>query len=169
MQLCSDCKTRQTRQASQAEPGSASDDIESVMEDGGYVVLGTRDTRCCLCVLVEDDLVILRFKEGAHQELADAEEIMEAIAALLVAPRPIVVLVDARGGGVATREAREHYAQAARQRTVAQAIVIGNTFTRVAVTLFLRLTAPHVPTKVFTSEPEAVAWLRETMAYARSV
>ena len=50
---------------------------------------------------------------------------------------------------------------AVRKYTVAQALVIDSGPSRVMGNFFLGLNKPRFPTKLFTSEAKAEAWLRE--------
>lgn len=74
----------------------------------------------------------------------------------------IVCLIDARNVKSSNREAREFGArpETVDQRTAA-AILIGSPVSRAIGTLFMKLSRPPYPSRLFTSETEAVDWLKE--------
>lgn len=61
-----------------------------------------------------------------------------------------------------TGESRQYFASEASTRAVtAVALLIGSTVTRVMGNFFLGLNKPTFPVKMFTAEPEAIAWLKD--------
>ena len=60
------------------------------------------------------------------------------------------------------RSARVLYA--ASTTSVAVALLVGSPLTRVIGMFFMGLNRPATPTRLFTSEPEALAWLRTFVA-----
>ena len=72
------------------------------------------------------------------------------------------VLIDMRQTVQITREARNHYAgerTASIQR--ATALLIDSPLSATIANFFMGLNKPLSPTRMFTSEDEAIAWLRE--------
>lgn len=74
-------------------------------------------------------------------------------------PRPF--LMDIRGARALTRDARAFYAgPEAGEIFSATGLVISSPLSRALGNFFLGLNKPHMPTRLFTSEEEALAWLR---------
>jgi len=116
-------------------------------------------TRTCEFWL-EDGRLSARFLKGANVELADARENLEATARLSSGAR-FAVLVDLREVRSQSSEARALLAgpEAARVSR-AVALVIGSPLSRVIGNFYLRFNRPETPTRLFTSEEEARAWLK---------
>jgi len=58
------------------------------------------------------------------------------------------------------RDARVYYSSRDfAQRTTAVALLVGSPVTRVMANFFISINKPAIPTQLFTSEVEAVAWL----------
>jgi len=115
-------------------------------------------TRTCDFWL-EDGRVSARFLPGANVEFDDARENLETTARLSSGAR-LAVLVDLRGLRSQSSEARALLAgpEAARVSR-AVALVIGSPLSRVIGNFYLRFNRPETPTRLFTSEEEARAWL----------
>lgn len=110
--------------------------------------------------LGEDGIVRAVIIPGAEQTLEDAKEQVAAVWKVSQGRRR-PVLVDAREGRFMDRAARVYYAsdEAARFRS-ASALLVGSTVTRVMASFFLGLNKPTHPVRLFTSEDEALDWLR---------
>ena len=106
---------------------------------------------------------IIRAKIKAHAELtqADAEEAVRVIASL-GSGTPLPVLVDMSEIKFMSREARVYFAgpQTAKVES-AVGLVIRSPLTRAIGNFFMGLNKPLFPTRLFTSESEALVWLRE--------
>ncbi len=90
----------------------------------------------------------------------DAKETMAATAQLNLG-KPVPVLVDIRAGLGADRETRAYYASKEILATTrALALLVESRLTRLMANLFISINRPAVPTRLFTSEDEAVAWLK---------
>jgi hypothetical protein len=71
------------------------------------------------------------------------------------------VLIDMRLGRENDRETREYYSSSEGLRaTKALALLVESPFTRVMANFFISINKPLVPTRLFTSEDAAVAWLK---------
>ena len=81
----------------------------------------------------------------------------EAIGALALGPVPM--LVDMREMQKLEREAREHF-KVEKGGVCAMALLVGSPVTKMLANFFMRTDADRTPTRMFTSEPAAVAWLR---------
>jgi hypothetical protein len=97
---------------------------------------------------------------AAQQDLAEARRQVAAQRAMGVSlPRPF--LMDIRGARALTREARAFYAGAESAALfVATALLVGSPLSRAIGNFFLGLNKPAQPTRLFTAEAEALAWLR---------
>ena len=118
-------------------------------------------TRTARIRLEEDDLVHVTTLPGVVQTLADAKENEQAENELTGGERH-TLLVDMREIRAQDREARQYYTRPEAQKTIrAVAIVIGSPMSRVIGNFFLGFNKPSVPNRLFTSEAEAIVWLRE--------
>jgi len=97
---------------------------------------------------------------GSAQTKADAEVITEAFWEL-AGHRPCSVLVDMRRIRDIDREARLHYASPeAARRVLAVGLLVGSPLSRAIGNFFLALNKPPMPCRMFSSEAEALRWLR---------
>lgn len=120
----------------------------------------TIETRTSVYTLRGDGIIVQRLRDGAKQTLADARENVAAFAALCDGHKH-VCLVDGRGALTAEPGVREYYAgPEAAQHATALALLVGSASMKVIANLFLSFNKPRVPTRMFTSERDAVAWLR---------
>ena len=92
--------------------------------------------------------------------ITDAMEICSAIFKVSEGKkRPL--LVDIKNVKSATRETREYFAGDEAARIIeAMALLIGSPVGRMIGNFFLRINKPIYPTKLFTSENEAIEWLK---------
>jgi hypothetical protein len=97
---------------------------------------------------------------GATQTRVDAEMCVASMWEI-AARRRRPVLVDLRRLKTMDRGARTYYAGADTARVqLAAALLLGSPLTRVIGNFFMGLNKPLIPTRLFTSEPLAMAWLR---------
>jgi hypothetical protein len=93
--------------------------------------------------------------------VAEAQENMSALAALS-GGEPVLLIVDVRQARVLSREARTYFTGPGAGRILrALALWIGSPTSKVLGNFFISLSRPSVPVKLFTSEDEAAAWLKE--------
>ena len=98
---------------------------------------------------------------GAEETEADAKATMQA-AATLVAGRRMPILVDMRSVKSQERAARQQYGRPeAVEITQAVGLLVGSRVSQLIANFFITLTKVVVPTKLFTDEAEAIAWLKE--------
>lgn len=111
-----------------------------------------------------DGIVVLRVRDGARQTVADARQNVAALARMTAGePRPC--LLDMRAPNTTDRGVREYYAsKEGSQPILAMAVLMPPSLLRVLGNLFLAFTAPIHPTRLFSAEDEAVAWLRKFVA-----
>ncbi len=101
--------------------------------------------------------------EGVEHTLAQAQEQL-ALQRTMGGGRARPLLMDIRGARALTREARAFYASpVAAEVFNATALLISSPLSRALGNFFLGLNKPHMPTRLFTSEAEALAWLRESL------
>jgi hypothetical protein len=108
--------------------------------------------------LGEDHILFIRTLPGTNQTEDDAHKNLTACRRLLDEEQ-IPILVDIRGTGVLESDARNVYATGA-EFALALALLVDSPFTRIAANLFMRVSNPRHPTKVFTAEDEARQWLK---------
>jgi hypothetical protein len=109
----------------------------------------------------DDGIVRMQMQPGVFDlELADAEEVIRAVSSLCGGVRR-PVLVDLRELRSMTRDCRKYFAgpQTAAVEAAAALLVV-SPIARAIGNFFMGLNKPLVPTRLFTAEPEAVAWLR---------
>jgi hypothetical protein len=106
----------------------------------------------------ERGFVRVVIKPGARLDLADAEAIIAAEAALGEGQK-VACLADIREIKSVTREARLYFTgEAARATMGAQAVLVGSPLS-VAIGNFYGLYAVPFPIRLFTSEEKAANWL----------
>jgi hypothetical protein len=115
-------------------------------------------TRTAIIWVGPEDIVRVIALEGSTMTGEDAYENLAAIPERQHKKRP--VLVDARGVASITREARQVYRGIKENpRTTAVAILVDSPLSRVVANFFIGLSRMYVPTRLFTSAEEAIAWL----------
>lgn len=103
-------------------------------------------------------------RDGAEFQLADATEAV-AMTWVVAGEQPRAVLVDMRGVRSQSREAREYFASdEVARRTRAVALLVDSPLSRMIGNFFLRFGDHRIPTRVFTVERDAEAWLLEPHA-----
>jgi hypothetical protein len=116
-------------------------------------------TRCSVS-WQEGAIVRTKILPGTEQTLADAIENANAVFALAAGRRP-PLLVDLRYMKSQSRDARQHYGspevvEAAR----AVALLVESRISMLIANFFITVTKVSVPTKIFTDEVAALAWLK---------
>lgn len=100
--------------------------------------------------------------DGAEQTLADAEEQLREQRPLAGGkPRPF--LMDISRVRSLSRDARNKYANSPEARALFScvALLVGSPLSRAVGNFFIGLNKPLMPTRLFTSRTDALAWLRE--------
>ncbi len=111
--------------------------------------------------VASDGFVRSQIRPGARFVLEDSVAAVHRLR-MLAAALPAPVLVDARGISSATVEAQLYFTGPLASESVAvMAVLVGSPLSRVIVEFFMRLVRPRFATRAFTSEAEAVAWLRQ--------
>jgi hypothetical protein len=120
-----------------------------------------RETSTAQIQLRNDGILSVHIRRGAHQSLADAEENLAlALAGTAGVRRPL--LVNVVGARPLDAEVRHHYSG---QRLVdgflAFALVVdASPLGRMMGNVYFLVARPGIPSRLFSDEPEAVAWLK---------
>jgi len=110
--------------------------------------------------LGDDGIVRIIHVPGAQLTLEDAKETMASYLKLYKGKRR-PLLVDTKTMKSMTRETRQYYAGAEAAKVAsAAAIIVGTPVSRVLGNFYLGLSNPHLPSRLFTSEDEAMEWLK---------
>jgi hypothetical protein len=110
--------------------------------------------------LDSDGILHTQVKPHIEITLEDAREALEQIQ-LLCAGKRHPVLVDLTNCKAMSREARAYYAgEQAAKAGLAAALLIGSPLARAIGNFFMGLSKPVFPARLFTSEAEALAWLK---------
>jgi len=121
-------------------------------------VIEVAASRICLG---EDGIVHAVTKPGSEQTLADAREQIAAIGKI-GRGKALPVLVDFKNIKSQDRGARAYFAGKEPAKVVtACAILLSSPLSRVIGNFYMGLNKPVTPTKLFTSESEAIEWLKE--------
>jgi hypothetical protein len=118
--------------------------------------------------LDDDDIMRCDCFPGIEQTLADAEQVMAAFWGL-AGQRRVPALVDIRNVKSIERAARAHYSGPESARVhLAVALLVGSPLSRAIGNFFMGLNKPLIPSRLFTSEPDALAWLRGFVASSQA-
>ena len=118
------------------------------------------ETRTARIGLSDAGFVVVRIHEGAEQSLVDAHENLAAsLTATLGRRRPL--LVDIRGARPLDADVRHHYSgRALVDGFWALAMIVeASPLGRMMGNVYLRVARPGIPTRLFSDEAQAVAWL----------
>jgi len=135
--------------------------MEQHEHDSGAPVIHTSPETDGTFWLAEDGIVRAVAPPGAEDTLAKARASLVQIGmACGGTPRP--VLVDIRWIKSATLEARRFWSSDALRGVVsAVALVVASPVSRVMGNFYIGINHMHVPTRMFTDEAEALAWLKD--------
>ena len=109
-----------------------------------------------------DEHGICRFeaKSGERLELSDAQEALQAVLSLSDGNLP-AILVDLRQLRAASKEAREYFSHEDNTRKIAAlAFLVDSPLSTLLANFYIGLNPTGVPTKLFTTEEEAIQWLK---------
>jgi hypothetical protein len=117
------------------------------------------ETRVAKIWMGDDGIFRVIFLPGAELELEDIKEINRYMNKVSGGKR-IPAFNDIRGVKSTSREARVYTSSRASVEVCsAAALLIGTPISRVIGNLFLSLSSPPYPTRIFKSEEEALVWL----------
>jgi hypothetical protein len=118
------------------------------------------ETSSGILTLEDSGFVRIKNKRGVEQTLSEAKKNIEELAALMDGKR-YPVLVDLEGTTL-SREVRNYYGSPeVRELMTALALLVTNPVARVIANVFLAMKHEKIPTKLFTSERDALDWLRK--------
>ncbi len=108
----------------------------------------------------QERILFIRFFEGAELDLADVKEFFD-LGLKFSGGKPYCILGDSRANPVSTPEARAFGAeQEYSWFRLADALLVNPTVTRLTANGYINFNKPKVPTRMFTSEEKAIAWLK---------
>jgi hypothetical protein len=117
-------------------------------------------TRVNTVWLGEDGIFRIIHVPGAELTLEDAKESMAAYLKLNKGKRR-PLFIDIKNLKSFTLEARKYYAgEEAARAASASALVVGSHVSRVLGNFYLGISKPIFPTRIFSSEDEALEWLK---------
>jgi hypothetical protein len=123
------------------------------------IILETVQTRNATIWLEDDGIIRIVYIPNSEDRLEDAKAFSAAVKELSPDKR-YPALADIRNIKSSTREARQHHASDGINLGPACALLVGSQLSSVIGNFFLKINKPNIPTKLFSSEPTAVAWLK---------
>lgn len=117
------------------------------------------EVRCYYTWMGDDGIARTKVKLNAEVSVEDAMENSKVVNGFYVNEK-FPLLIDARGIKSISREARSFFTTNGREtNTMAFAIVIDSSVSKVVGNFFLGINKPAVPTKLFLNEKAAIEWL----------
>jgi hypothetical protein len=117
-------------------------------------------TRTLTLVMRDDGIIHGVALPDSQQSVEDARENVECVQNMAAGER-VPLLVDIRQTGTLSREARMLYGSEEGARAITAVALVGDTaFSRVVGNLYIRLSKPRYPARLFSSVDEAIVWLR---------
>lgn len=112
----------------------------------------------------EGDILRTTILPGVEQTLADAQETAKVVLALAAGRRP-PLLVDLRRMKSQDRDARQYFGSPeVVQEARAIGLLVESRLSMLIANFFIAVTKTSVPTKIFTEEAAALAWLKGFVA-----
>lgn len=120
-----------------------------------------RETRAMTLYMEDDGIVRVNLNGNVLAlELADAQEAVRMVASLGDGVR-VPVLVNMRALRNLNRDCRNYFASAETAKVQsAAALIVDSPLTRAIGNFFMGINKTMIPTRLFTAEPDAVAWLK---------
>lgn len=116
---------------------------------------------CYFTWMGEDGIARTKVKKGSEVKLEHAQENSLVVNSFYV-DRKFPLLIDARGIKSISRDARNFFTTNGRAtNTLAFAIIIDSSVSKVVGNFFLGINKPAVPTKLFSDDKSAVKWLKQ--------
>ena len=120
----------------------------------------TIDTRTAVFLLDDNGVLRITSKGMSQETLADAQENLDAVHRL-VKDRRLPILADIRGARFTDAKWRGFYSREENKKlATAVAMLVASPISRVIGSLFVGFNKLPVPIKIFTSESEALDWLK---------
>jgi len=124
------------------------------------VVENTIDTRCSKLWLDDGGIVHEQFVPKTDLAIQDAKQSM-AIGLELSKGVDFSWLVDMTNMRSITKEAREYFGKVEDSHLKATGLVTNSPVSKVFGNFFLRFNKPNLPVRLFSSEKQAIRWLKE--------
>ena len=105
-----------------------------------------------------ENLLIIRITKHAHITINDVKNHFEVVQRLVGDNKPLV-LSDIRTSFTISKEARKYAAFQSSKRK-ATAIVTNKIVSKFFVNIYILFSKPQSPTRLFSSEADALAWLK---------
>lgn len=117
------------------------------------------DLTCYFTWMGEDGIARTKVKAGSEVKLEHAKENSVVVNSFYI-DRKFPLLIDSRGIKSISRDARNFFTTNGRKtNTLAFAIIIDSSISKVIGNFFLGINKPGVPTKLFLDESNALEWL----------
>jgi hypothetical protein len=117
-------------------------------------------TRTARIEMMDDWCVVVRIQPDVVQDLGDASDNLAAVITMLDGVRR-PLLSDIRVCAPIAPEVRRVYSSPSLRLLAAQALLVdASALGRTIGEIYRRVGQPGIPTEVFDSEPEALAWLQ---------
>ena len=121
---------------------------------------GEQSCRVARLWVGDDGICRIIHVPGAEVSLEDARETMSAYKKLNQGKR-LPLLIDTKTMRSLSRDARQYYAsEEAAACASAAAIIVGTPVSKVLGNFYIGLSNPHLPSRLFSSEDQALEWLR---------
>jgi hypothetical protein len=119
------------------------------------------DHRLSLIGVRDDGILEFRYRDGIYLQLEDAEDLIRAALDFTGDDVPLPTIVHLGNVRGSTREAREYMAYSDENQRLSSrvALVVTSRIGRMLVNLLFGLSPPRIPTRAFTDEAAALAWL----------
>jgi len=122
---------------------------------------GVIETQTTKMWISEKGIVRVDYKTGVAETISEAKDNFNALKKLSAGKR-FSVLVDIRKVKSQDRKSRQLFAGKKSDKImIATGLIIGSPLSRVIGNFFLGLNKPQRPVKLFTSENEAIEWLKQ--------
>jgi hypothetical protein len=121
----------------------------------------SRELDCATLWKLNNEVILVRYKDGANLELEDAVEVRDAFIEL-AGGRKFLGLVDARNmGGTLGRKASDYFAKDEKFNTLmmAQALVVNNLALTLIARFYIMISNPISEARIFKNIEESLDWL----------
>ena len=119
------------------------------------------ETTICHHVLTSEGIIVTRVKENMFENLELAKENGRAVLSLKGDGPVVPILVDFSKAAGQDIEARKYYSEHSGEWSNKAALLVNSPVARVMGNIYLGINKPVIPTKLFTDEQLAIAWLKE--------
>lgn len=121
----------------------------------------SREVECATFWKLNEQVILIRYKDGAHVNLEDANDVIDACLELME-KRKFLALVDLRNmGGTLGKEAGDYLAKNEKFNTYlrAQALVVNNLALQLVARFYIMINKPVAEAKIFSNLEKAMKWL----------